>query len=206
MKKGTGRQNIKVIAIYQAVITLIERGEDIGELKVSDITGEAGIGKGTAYEYFSSKDDIITSALKWDLMMQIAEVKKKLVQAKSMKEQILMGLDWVEQHVHRRSAGIQFLRLSAESRDLEKCMQDGCASVHANGELSELREIIELILKKGEEEGKINHDLPRTFQRFILISNYLGFFILMNRKKEGIYMKGEDVKEFIYQTICKSLY
>ena len=41
----------KVLAMYQAVIEFINEGCDINTLKVADITGRAGIGKGTAYEY-----------------------------------------------------------------------------------------------------------------------------------------------------------
>ena len=51
----------KVLAMYRAVVDLINEGNDIKVLKVSDITGCAGIGKGTAYEYFSSKEEIISS-------------------------------------------------------------------------------------------------------------------------------------------------
>ena len=53
----------KVLALYQAVIEFINEGCDINTLKVADITGRAGIGKGTAYEYFSSKEEIISSEI-----------------------------------------------------------------------------------------------------------------------------------------------
>lgn len=53
----------KVLAMYRAVVDLINEGSDIKALKVSDITGRAGIGKGTAYEYFSSKEEIISSSV-----------------------------------------------------------------------------------------------------------------------------------------------
>ena len=45
----------KVTATYQAVIDLLMEGVDVGSLTVSEITGRAGIGKGTDYDYFSSK-------------------------------------------------------------------------------------------------------------------------------------------------------
>ena len=38
----------KVTATYQAVIDLLMEGVDVGSLTVSEITGRAGIGKGTA--------------------------------------------------------------------------------------------------------------------------------------------------------------
>ena len=53
----------KVLALYRAVVDLINAGCDVSTVKVSDITGRAGIGKGTAYEYFSSKEEIISSAI-----------------------------------------------------------------------------------------------------------------------------------------------
>ena len=51
--------------MFQAVIELIEEGMDIYSMKVSDITSRAGVGKGTAYEYFSSKEELIAKALFW---------------------------------------------------------------------------------------------------------------------------------------------
>lgn len=53
----------KVTATYQAVIDLLMEGVDVGSLTVSEITGRAGIGKGTAYDYFSSKEEMIAGAL-----------------------------------------------------------------------------------------------------------------------------------------------
>ena len=40
----------KVIATYRAVIDLLREGTDVNSLTVSEITGRAGIGKGTYRE------------------------------------------------------------------------------------------------------------------------------------------------------------
>lgn len=50
-------------AIYMAVAELMNEGANLNALTVSEITGRAGIGKGTAYEYFSDKDEMIAKAL-----------------------------------------------------------------------------------------------------------------------------------------------
>ena len=50
-------------AIYQAVLELFEEGADLNCLTVAEITKKAGIGKGTAYEYFSDKEEMIAKAL-----------------------------------------------------------------------------------------------------------------------------------------------
>ena len=52
----------KELLLYQAVIELLDEGMEVHQIKVSDITNRAGVGKGTAYEYFSSKEEMIAIA------------------------------------------------------------------------------------------------------------------------------------------------
>lgn len=54
-------------AIYEAVLKLFEEGADLNNLTVSEITAKAGIGKGTAYEYFSDKEEMIAKALYYNI-------------------------------------------------------------------------------------------------------------------------------------------
>ena len=49
--------------MYEAVIQLLEEGMDMEDIRVSTITERAGIGKGTAYEYFDTKDEIVACAV-----------------------------------------------------------------------------------------------------------------------------------------------
>ena len=53
----------KKTLIFDAVISLIEENGFHTKLKVSDIADKAGIGKGTVYEYFSNKEEIIAESL-----------------------------------------------------------------------------------------------------------------------------------------------
>ncbi|SFQ30139.1 transcriptional regulator, TetR family [Lachnospiraceae bacterium XBB1006] len=52
----------KMIKLFDAVAALLEEGADVKDLKVIDITERAGIGKGTAYEYFKSKEELLLEA------------------------------------------------------------------------------------------------------------------------------------------------
>lgn len=60
-RQPSGRESYppKVKAMYEAVLDLFASGRELSTLKVSEITARAGIGKGTAYEYFSSKEEMI---------------------------------------------------------------------------------------------------------------------------------------------------
>jgi AcrR family transcriptional regulator len=46
-------------ALYEAALRLIAKGVNPAAMKVQQIADEAGIGKGTVYEYFASKDEIL---------------------------------------------------------------------------------------------------------------------------------------------------
>ena len=48
----------KKTQVYLGVISLVQQGRSLNELKVSEIAVASGIGKGTCYEYFSSKEEI----------------------------------------------------------------------------------------------------------------------------------------------------
>ncbi len=64
MSKITGMEPVqeippKVLLMYDAVQQLIGEGCSVSQIRVSSITERAGIGKGTAYEYFDSKEEIL---------------------------------------------------------------------------------------------------------------------------------------------------
>ena len=48
----------KELLIMRALLRLLSGGMSIAEIKTSDIAQEAGIGKGTLYNYFDTKEDI----------------------------------------------------------------------------------------------------------------------------------------------------
>ena len=60
----------KVKALYDAVLELLNENADVNALTVADITKRAGIGKGTAYDYFSCKEEIIAGAIIYDARTQ----------------------------------------------------------------------------------------------------------------------------------------
>ena len=55
--------NDKKKSILYATIKLLNSGIQSHKLKISDIALEAGVGKGTVYEYFSSKENLIKDAV-----------------------------------------------------------------------------------------------------------------------------------------------
>lgn len=76
----------KIIAASMAVFA--EKG--FAKTSMADIANKAGIGKGTTYEYFKSKDDLFFETFKWFLEYseQSANLSLSTLAAKSAQEKI----------------------------------------------------------------------------------------------------------------------
>lgn len=51
--------------LFKSIMDLLNQGYRIHELKVADIAAAAGIGKSTVYEYFTTKEEIISQAVSY---------------------------------------------------------------------------------------------------------------------------------------------
>lgn len=83
----------KVKAMFEAVLELFESGKGLNSLTVSEITARAGIGKGTAYEYFASKEEIIAGALNYEAKEHIKIISGLIEKECSFQEIIMTGFE-----------------------------------------------------------------------------------------------------------------
>jgi len=111
----------KVKATYQAVIQLFMEGADLNNLTVAEITGKAGIGKGTAYEYFPNKEEMIAGALFYSMKDACRSLYAQMGQEKSLYGKVNLILLDMEKHLTQANCFFRALYvlmdipLSAES-------------------------------------------------------------------------------------------
>ena len=105
----------KVLAMYQAVIEFINEGCDINTLKVADITGRAGIGKGTAYEYFSSKEEIISSAILYYVKVCFEKLQVISTDNRTFQQKINEVMDFIDEHVKEKQGAFFLIKMVLES-------------------------------------------------------------------------------------------
>jgi len=96
----------KQILIFDGVMTLLREGRPVHELKVADITESAGIGKSTAYEYFTSKEEIIREALAYHLRENFRRFAAYVFSAGTFRDMIRNALDHMEESLDGQSTGI----------------------------------------------------------------------------------------------------
>ena len=101
----------KELLLYQAVIELLDEGMEVHQIKVSDITNRAGVGKGTAYEYFDSKEEIIVCALLYEIRTVTEQASRQIQTCPDLETQIHRMLLLVEEHSQCVDAIMAFLHL-----------------------------------------------------------------------------------------------
>ena len=95
---------VKEKAIYQAVVDLFMEGADLSGLTVSEITAKAGIGKGTAYGYFSDKEEMIARSICYNVEQYCHWIYQGITEQKTLYEKIDFLLGKIEKEIilHRR--------------------------------------------------------------------------------------------------------
>ena len=88
-------------AIYQAVVELFMEGADLSGLTVSEITAKAGIGKGTAYDYFSDKEDMIARAIWYNIDQYCLWIHQGISEQETLYDKIDFLLGKMEKEVNK---------------------------------------------------------------------------------------------------------
>lgn len=92
---------VKEKAIYQAVVDLFMEGADLSGLTVSEITAKAGIGKGTAYGYFSDKEDMIARSICYNVDQYCHWIYQGIAEQKTLYEKIDFLLGKMEKEISK---------------------------------------------------------------------------------------------------------
>ena len=186
----------KVLALYRGVLELLDEGADVNSIKVSDITAKAGIGKGTAYDYFKSREEIIACALLYDVEQKIEEEKEELDRRQGFSKKVIYAFDWMERRFREQKVFAQILRLTTEGsglsstilEELQKRKKAGC------GPLKILMEMCQ----EGKNQGEIRQDIPASAA---CIASVAAFVMYLEKSEQMPELNMGWMKEFL----CKGL-
>lgn len=166
----------KVLLLYDAVVQLIAEGEDMSGIKVSLITQRAGIGKGTAYDYFDSKEEIIACAIAYLLKKVTEEIHCHLMRLDTFSDQMNYLLDMTEEKLSEQQCFLRFVHLMTDTSAISQLLREkiGREQIERYLPISTLK----VILKKAVEKGEVRDDLPMDYMVyaiFLRMVTYMGF-------------------------------
>jgi AcrR family transcriptional regulator len=150
------REAKRLVLIESAMAVFMRQG--FARTRVADIATEADVGKGTVYEYFSSKEELFFAVFE-RIQETIAEqLRGEVVGAGSAREKLerlfRKGAEITRNQVEKQAVVLDFWAAS-RGRMLEQEFCDFCVSSYAF-----YRSLIAQILKEGQETGELDpqHD------------------------------------------------
>ena len=158
--------SIKYNQILDALQEILEN-RDIRSISVSEIAQKAGIGKGSIYYYFPSKDAIFDALVKRNYKKSLETAKHLAVQTEiSPFTRMAMLFEAF------RSSSSEFLKREIISESESKKQKYEQAYVHQNflrHVISELKPVLTEIIRQGIEKGLLHFDYPDALAEIVLI-------------------------------------
>ncbi len=207
MGKITGLENAKQVPpkvrkMYAAVIQLLTEGADATGIRVSTITDRAGIGKGTAYEYFDSKDEMVACAVVYQLQRVFEWLEGAVSEKETFAEQLNFLLDKMSIRDGRKHAFLRFVNLLTDSSGFSCLVREKMA---AEG-FSRYRpaHVFGRILQRGVERGELRADLPMDYMIYNIFSHLITFMMAVT--SEGCFgVDLRNMRPLVYQGIMNEI-
>lgn len=193
----------KVKATYQAVIQLLVEGADLNNLTVSEITGRAGIGKGTVYDYFSNKEEMIAGALFYEMENSCQNLYRQMRQEERLFDKINLILISMEKQMAEISCFARMLHVMMDNSVI------GCKlrEMVKNKDDDEML-IVDLIRQIIADEMENMEELPEVEKSYLVMtvfSRILCFAMYQLDVKKMIGLDSSTMREMICRDVCKSV-
>ncbi|MCI8416726.1 MAG: TetR/AcrR family transcriptional regulator [Lachnospiraceae bacterium] len=193
----------KALAVYRAVIELMDEGADLNSMTVSEIAERAGIGKGTAYEYFSSKEDMVASAILYDINRLTGEVSRLIEKEATFEKKIYQIFDCMAQYPEGNRSFSNFIRVINHSFELGRplCQEVERRQAEIQGPYQVLTELYDTAIQEGLAKG----GLPRTMAILTLVSKFMMYLMYLEKREKATDVTEEEIRRFIYQGILADI-
>lgn len=205
-RKQTAEIPEKVLLIYQAVPQMLKEGADINTLKVSEITERAGIGKGTAYEYFSSKEELITRALLFYIEKKVNDIENISESQNSFPDKIHAVLDYVEQNFDDIREFCMLVRIGTGSYEISEPLKNEYERMQETFDCHRMDHLIDRMIEQGRQEGILTEN--NTFLCRMAFASQMMMYtaaLLQQEKADLNVPETEKLKTFVYHALVKSL-
>lgn len=195
----------KMKMMFEAVSELIKERKDTKSLTVSDITKKAGIGKGTAYEYFSSKDELIANALMYEYSYKIHELTQMAFGTEKFEDRCYNVMDWICKNKEYNQMFANLLKVS-----FGEIHPNNVTDCESRKFLMQAKEFfygkIDVFMEDGYKQGVFTEENIGKRSLAILSAMVEYAFITMGPREERYHLvSDEEMRKFIYDSMVKSL-
>lgn len=189
--------------IYQSVMLLLQEGRDINTLTVSEITEKAGIGKGTAYGYFKSKEEMVENAVLYGIFQCVSVICEKVDQKSTFREKYMEILDWIDTIFFEHHVSVILYQLTQNSMNASCPVKKNIVLNKAGKNFIDER--INRMVKIGISEGTLREDGSKEYQQYMIMSSIGAFWMYLNQDENLEKENRERFKAYLYRCLVNNL-
>ncbi len=168
----------KVLQLFEAVEQLIGEGVDVNSIRVSSITERAGIGKGTAYEYFDSKEEIIACSFLFYLNRLAEHINDVLMKLDSLQEQINYIFDELDKESEKKYCFVQFVHGATDNSKFSRLVREKLLASDMGREFPQY--LFGTLIRQGVERGEINGEIPTAYLVYTVFCKVMTYMMFIN--------------------------
>lgn len=197
------KKNDKVTAIYKAVQELVEEGADFRNIRVSDVSEKAGIGKGTTYEYFTSKEEMIVKAVSYSSYCMVTRVLAEMEKEPSFKGKFMILLKELEEKIKQRACIFRYLNMISEEGVYKELYAERINDVEA--QKSHPKRVVTYLVEEGIKEGVLGKYFSKQYMEMSIFSKVIAFAMYMDADVMDEVCDKEEMKQQLYEGLCREL-
>jgi AcrR family transcriptional regulator len=206
MEKFSGLERVedlpeKVLLLYRAVGELLEEGADLSTVKVSAITSRAGIGKGTAYDYFETKDEMIASALVYIVKYTLLEMLEEIDVMRSFTEQVNCILEMITGKTRSKVGMMRFVHMMTDPTPIS-CMFRDKIQLEQEERYHPVS-LLRLMIENAVKQGEISGNLPMHYMVYALASRIITYMTYLAVQEEENDAESAQMRDFICAGLLK---
>lgn len=193
----------KEIAIFNGMIHLLKQGVNPYLVKVSDIAKAAGVGKGTIYDYFETKEEVVTKAMVFNIENEMNLLAKRIKGKKKFKEKYYEILNNIVENLRNEFSTFNML---VSVGGLPQFKKDQLQGNHTcNNHFNKVQGIVDDLLTSGYEEGKIKKIESEYYRRMVLRSSLFAFGNYMAMENMYQEISIQEAMDCSYAMVIKAL-
>ncbi|MDE6893420.1 MAG: TetR/AcrR family transcriptional regulator, partial [Lachnospiraceae bacterium] len=173
----------KAEALYQAIMALFAEGADLNTLTVAEIARKAGIGKGTVYEYFDNKEEMIAGAIYYFATSSCKRMYEKLEEKESLHERMRLFFVSMDQEANDIMCFIRVLHMMLDNTAVSSRLQEMVKNKEA-GEVLITDLVRKIIAAEVDVDGEKENDA--AYLEMMALSRIICYALYQFKAKERI--------------------
>ena len=192
------------IQIFGGVLQLAAGGSDLSQLRVQEIADAAGMGKGTLYEYFRSKEEILLGTFLFCIQRELDALEAMMGSCPDFEVLCEKSLDYVSDLIETRASSYRLIALALRPG----ASQERCRAF-APGYCRRLQKLLQRSLELGKRSRFVRQDCEYPYFAYVISSVYLAFANALLHQKDEMppefsFLTGKDTLRAYTQSMLKS--